>query len=122
LLNQAVESKIALSKQSLFLEGKEISTPEYERLFSNVQGAPQIITLKNFKNIILNEASKVDQPGISRTLISFESEIPYKDIFGEQQSRNLSEAFITLGLGSTKMKTEHYSLFLSVFQFQTSKG
>ncbi|MCL6744184.1 MAG: hypothetical protein E6470_22120 [Enterobacteriaceae bacterium] len=97
-----------------FLEGKEISTPEYERLFSNVQGAPQIITLKNFKNIILNEASKVDQPGISRTLISFESEIPYKDIFGEQQSRNLSEAFITLGLGSTKMKTEHYSLFLSV--------
>lgn len=97
-----------------FLGGKEIPTLEYKKLFSNVEGAPHIITLKNFKNIILNEASKVNQPGISRTLISFESEIPYKDIFNDQQSRNLREAFITLGLGSTEMKTENHRLFMSV--------
>ncbi|WP_406915125.1 Ntn hydrolase family protein [Enterobacter quasiroggenkampii] len=97
-----------------FLEGKEIPTPEYRRLFSNIEGAPNVITVKNFKNIILNEASKVSQRGISRTLISFESEIPYKDIFTEQQNRNLREVFITLGLGPEKMKTENYSLFLSV--------
>ncbi|MCM7067093.1 hypothetical protein M8O16_05145 [Enterobacter hormaechei] len=99
---------------SSFLEGKEISTPEYKKLFSNIEGAPDIITLKNFKNIILNEASKVNQPGISRTLISFESEIPFDEIYSEQQNKNLKEAFITLGLGPTEMKTENYRLFLSV--------
>lgn len=106
---------------SSFLEGKEISTPEYKKLFSNVQGAPDIITLKNFKNIIMNEASKVNQPGISRTFVSFESEIPLNEIYSVQQRKNLSEAFITLGLGPTEMKTENYRLFLSVLSIPDVK-
>ncbi|MGC6095436.1 hypothetical protein [Citrobacter portucalensis] len=98
-----------------FLRGREISTPEYKDLFSDVEYAPNIITVQNFKNIILNEASKVAHPGISKSMISFESVIPYKDIYDEQQSKNVHEAFITLGLGSTEMKTANHRLFLSAF-------
>lgn len=106
-------SKKRFSAISAFLQGKKIESPEYEEIFSEIKEAPNIVTVKNFKNILLKESSRGDYPGISKSFISFESEVPYDRIYSEQTNKNIKEACITLGMGSTEIKTQNHSVFLS---------
>jgi len=106
-------SKTRFNAISAFLQGKKINTAEYEEIFSKIEEAPNIVTVKNFKNILLKEASKGDYPGISKSFISFESEVPYDRIYSEEMNKNIKEACITLGMGSSEIKTQNHQVFLS---------
>jgi len=98
---------------SRFLAGKEDASEEYEKIFSNFAASPNIFTVQIFKQILLHEASKIHYAGVSKTLISFESVIPYKDIYNEQTSKNIKEAYITLGIAPIEVSTANYKLLLS---------
>lgn len=98
---------------SRFLAGKKDDSEEYKRIFHNFTAPPNIFTVQIFKQILLHEASEIHCPGVSKTLISFESVIPYKDIYNEQTSKNLKEAYITLGISPIEVSTANYKLLLS---------
>jgi len=92
-----------------FLSGKKSEEKEYNSLFGNIEDAPNVITVQKFKNLIFNEASKVSHAGVSKTLISFESVIPYKDIYPEWIQPYLTQVFSELGINYfTKDTANHY--------------
>ncbi|WP_405050531.1 hypothetical protein [Salmonella enterica] len=101
-----------------FLSGRMSDTAEYQRLFAGIEGAPTLITVENFKNIIMQEAAQVSTPGISKSFISFESVIPYNEMYDEEHHKEIKELQITLGLGAREVKTANHHAFLSSFSIK----
>lgn len=90
-----------------FLSGQDVQTPEFRKIF-NSSNVPGIWTVSKFKNMLFNEGAKVDLPGVSKTFISFESVIPYNELFTEDMHQRLRDAYKLLGIESSVKKTANH--------------
>lgn len=101
-----------------FLSGKRSEEKEYEAIFGNIEEPANIITVQKFKNILFNEASKVSHAGVSKTLISFESVIAYKDIYPEWIQSYLTQAYSDLGVNYFTKGTANDDVNIVEFDFE----
>ncbi|WP_017109859.1 hypothetical protein [Vibrio tasmaniensis] len=93
-----------------FLSGHPKDTEAYQNLCGEVKETPHVWTVEKFKKLVFNEASKLDFPGVSKSLISYESVIPYKDIYPEWLLPLLRDAFKELGVDYSNKKTANDNL------------
>jgi len=91
-----------------FLSGEDTETPEFNAIF-NSDNIPGIWTVSKFKNMLFHEAVNIGLHGVSKTLISFESVIPYADLFSENTHYKLNTVFKKLGVVSSIKKTANHS-------------
>lgn len=98
-----------------FLSGKHGSSEAYKNLFSQIPDAPQIWTVQKFKKFLFQEASNINFPGVSKTLISFESEIQYKNAYPNWMHQLIKSAFIKSGIEYSTITTNRDTLNLAEF-------
>jgi hypothetical protein len=91
-----------------FLSGDDAQTPEYNAIFDS-ENIPGIWTVSKFKNLLFHEGANVSLPGVSKTLMSFESVIPYSELFSEAMHEKLTAAFKVLGVQYSTKKTANHS-------------
>lgn len=80
------------------LSGKSKDTTEFNKLKGELVEIPRIWTVEKFKNFVFAEASKVNFPGVSKTLVCCESVIQYQSIFPSWVHDMLKVVFQQLGV------------------------
>ncbi|MBD1571590.1 hypothetical protein HC728_19530 [Aliivibrio sp. S10_S31] len=102
---------------STLLSGKSNDSSEFKKLKGELENVPRIWTVEKFKNFVFAEASEINLPGVSKTLICFESVIEYKDIFPDWVSDMLKVVFEELGVNYTTKNTANHSVNLVEMDF-----
>ncbi len=95
---------------SSLLSGYERETKEFDVLRGELENSPGIWTVEKFKNLVFEEASKVSFPGVSKTLMSFESVIDFKNIYPDWIQKTLRNTFEELGVEYSSKKTANHSV------------
>ncbi|MGY5615382.1 hypothetical protein [Vibrio brasiliensis] len=95
---------------SNLLSGKENDLPEFSKLKGEIEDIPTVWTVEKFKNFVFAEASQIDFPGVSKSLICFESVIEHKDIFPDWVNNMLKTVFENLGVNYSTKNTANHSV------------
>lgn len=95
-----------------FLSGRSNDSEDYKKVFRNIEEVPKIWTVQKFKNLLFHEASAVNFPGVSKSLISFESVIAYKDIYPAWIQPFMTDAFVELGIEYSNKNTANHNVNL----------
>jgi len=106
-----------------FLSGRPNDSEVYKIFFGNNgfaqdKSSLKIWTVQKFKNILFNEASTVDYLGVSKSLISFESVIPYKDMYPVWLHSILKDTFIDIGIEYSTENTANQTINLATMDFE----
>lgn len=100
-----------------FLSGRSTDSEEYKKIFGNIEDAPKILTVQKFKNLLFHEASAVNFPGVSKSLISFESVIAFKDIYPDWIRPLMTDSFVQLGVEYSNKYTANHNVNLVEMDF-----
>jgi len=100
-----------------FLSGRTTDNENYRKLFGRIEEVPHIWTVQKFKNLLFHEASAVNFPGVSKSLISFESVIAYKDIYPDWISPVMTDAFAELGVEYGNKSTANHNFNYAELDF-----
>ena len=100
-----------------FLSGRASDNENYRKLFGSIEEAPKIWTVQKFKNLLFHEASAVNFPGVSKSLISFESVIAYKDIYPAWINPVMADAFCELGVEYGNKNTANHNFNFAEIDF-----